>query len=921
MPKRKGKNAETTNQSEAKAYRHAEADSPLRPDVGTQAQFRKKKPPKTYRYDSSLSPALDWDGQNSTRELGEWLIIMIEKAAVLPAPHTFDKPQEFKNSAGHVISSVRGLHDAVEQLKRLQKPFLNWTGKAERLSFDVPTLPLFIHERLSTKAIIETLKGHRKQEKPRQLSLFDLFADEQRSVADQVLKAYEYRDKWVNRMILGDSLVVMNSLLHYEGLGGQVQMIYMDPPYGIKFGSNFQPFVRKRDVGHNDDEDMTREPEMVKAYRDTWELGLHSYLTYMRDRLLLARDLLTPTGSIFVQISDENLHHIRELMDEVFGIDNFIAIITFKKTGQKSSALIDSIADYLIWYSKDISRIKFKPLFAREEFKPWVHTDYKHILSDDGSIHQLTLEEREGNVPLSFGARPFQTISLHSQDPSENTKRPLIIDGVEYYCPANRHWTVDPEKLKPLVEKGLIRVFGNTPRRLSFYDEEIGSIINTMWSDTMGDAELYVVQTTPKVVQRCLLMTTDPGDLVLDPTCGSGTTAYVAEQWGRRWITIDTSRVPLALARQRLLTATFPYYELKDEGRGPAGGFVYKRKQNKKGEEIGGIVPHVTLKSIANNEPPAEEVLVDRPEIDNKIIRVTGPFCVEATIPTPVDWEGDGIEDSGAGTVEQYGSFIDRMLEILRKSPVLLLGGGKSVTLKNIRPPAKTLSLSAEAVVPNGEGKPVALLFGPENGAISEKLVHEALKEANLRGYTHLYVIGVGIQSNARILIENAANMGMIPATYVQATPDIMMGDLLKNMRSSQIFSVCGLPEVKLHTMKPRSKDEIIKYQVELLGLDVLNPVTMDIYKRSGNDVPAWFLDTDYNGLCFHVCQAFFPRTSAWDNLKRALKGSYDEGVWDHLAGTKSVPFEAGEHGQIAVKVIDDRGNELMVVKNLKESV
>jgi len=432
-------------------------------------------------------------------------------------------------------------------------------------------------------------------------------------------------------------------------------------------------------------------------------------------------------------------------------------------------------------------------------------------------------------------------------------------------------------------------------------------------------------------------MTTDPGDLVLDPTCGSGTTAYVAEQWGRRWITIDTSRVPLALARQRLLTATFPYYQLKDEGRGPAGGFVYIRKQNNKGEEVGGIIPHVTLKSIANNEPPSEEVLVDRPETDNKITRVTGAFCVEATIPTPVDWEGDGEEDSGAGIAEDHGSFTDRMLEVLRKSPVLHVGGGKIVNLKNIRPPAKTLSLSAEAVVTNGDEKPVALLFGPENGAVSEKLVHEALKEADIKGYSHLYVIGFAIQANARMLIENSANMGMILSTYVQATPDLMMGDLLKNMRSSQIFSVCGLPEVKVLRNTPLTpldrgetsptlkkgdlggflEDKL--YQVELLGIDVFDPATMETDHRSGNDVPAWFLDTDYNGLCFHVCQAFFPRTSAWDNLKRALKANYEESVWDHLAGTKSVSFEAGEYGQIAVKVIDDRGNELMVVKNLKE--
>jgi adenine-specific DNA-methyltransferase len=301
----------------------------LRPDVGTQSQFKKKKPPVTYRYDSSLSPALSWDGQNPARELGEWLVELIEKAAAFPPPHVFDKPQEFKRGDGQIIATVRSLKDAVDQLKRLGKPFLDWAGKAERLSFDVPTLPLFVHERLSTKGIIETLTGHRKKEHQVQLTMFDLFGDPQRSVIDQVLKAYEYRDKWVNRMVLGDSLVVMNSLLHYEGLGGQVQMVYLDPPYGVKFGSNFQPFIRKRDVNHNDDEDMTREPEMVKAYRDTWELGLHSYLTYLRDRLHLAYDLLHPSGSMFVQISDENLHHVRELMDEVFGSENAVSIIAF----------------------------------------------------------------------------------------------------------------------------------------------------------------------------------------------------------------------------------------------------------------------------------------------------------------------------------------------------------------------------------------------------------------------------------------------------------------------------------------------------------------------------------------------------------------------------------------------------------------
>src|SRR5687767_13227198 len=244
-------------------YKHPEAELLLRPEVGTQAQFRKKKLPKKYRYDDSLSPVMEWDGQNSARVMGEWLLTMIEQASRLEAPHTFSEPQQLKDSSGSIVASVTGLQDAIEQLKRIERPFLNWSGKAERLSFDVPTLPLFVHERLSTKAILETLKGHKRDKQDEFLDA--LYGFQERALADQLLRAYEYRDNWVNRLMLGDSLVVMNSLLRYESLGGQVQMIYMDPPYGVKFGSNFQPFVRKRDVSHNDDADMTREPEDRKS--------------------------------------------------------------------------------------------------------------------------------------------------------------------------------------------------------------------------------------------------------------------------------------------------------------------------------------------------------------------------------------------------------------------------------------------------------------------------------------------------------------------------------------------------------------------------------------------------------------------------------------------------------------------------------
>jgi adenine-specific DNA-methyltransferase len=619
---------------------------------------------------------------------------------------------------------VGGLHDAVERLKALSRPFLDWAGKAERLSFDVPTLPLFVHERLSTKAILETLKGH---ERDRQMEM-QLFADPQLPLHQQ-LEAYEHKGGWVNRLILGDSLVVMNSLLEYEGLGGQVQMIYIDPPYGVKFGSNFQPFVRKRDVKHGDDADMSREPEMVKAYRDTWELGLHSYLTYIRDRLVVARELLSPSGSVFFQISDENLHHVKQLLDEILGAENFVVAICYRRLGMMVGETLQSSAHYLLWYARDRERMK-----ARKLFEPQI--------AGIGTGDHYTQHEN---------GRPYQLISLTTGGFRSNTTIDYEFEGRIYHPGPNKCWRTTKEGLDRLAAKDRLVPARNTLRYKQFLDDFALVELGTIWTDTARDIEnFYAVQTPSNVIRRCILMATDPGDLVLDPTCGSGTTAYVAEQWGRRWITIDTSRVPLALTRQRLLTATFPYYELQDDARGPAGGFVYERRQNKKGEEVGGIVPHVTLKSIANDEPPAEEVLVDRPEIDSKITRVTGPFVVEATIPTPVDIDGDGTEDSG---VPEDTSYVDRMLEALRRNPMLQLGGNTTLELRNVRPPGKTLYLSAEAAL-EPDGAPVAILFGPENGAVSEKIVYEAAREAHAKHFEHLLAIGFAIEANARQLVE-----------------------------------------------------------------------------------------------------------------------------------------------------------------------
>lgn len=521
---------------------------------------------------------------------------------------------------------------------------------------------------------------------------------------------------------------------------------------------------------------------------------------------------------------------------------------------------------------------------------------------------------------LPGGARVYRLKSMEPSGPMASGKYNYQLDGRIYKHPKNG-WATTPEGMDRLVKARRIQPEGDRLTFVMYADEGTATQLTAPWGDTVGAPDkLYVVQTNPEIIRRCMLMTTDPGDLILDPAAGAGTAAYVAEQWGRRWIAIDVSRVPLALTRQRLLTATFPWYALKDEARGPAGGFDYKRKQNTRGEEVGGIVPHITLGSIANDEPTKEVVLVDRPEVVKGITRVTGPFVVEATMSPGADVQpglnGTGVSRGG----ESELSFPARMHEVLRQCPVLRLDGNRTVTFAKVRAPAKTLCLSAEAEV-EGEPGQVAFVFGPENGAVSERLVFEAAKEANGKGYAHLYVIGFAIEPNARLYIERCESLAGLPATYVQATPDLLMGDLLKNLRSSHIFSVCGAPDVKLWRLPPVGKGQPVRYQVELLGIDTFDPVTMETAHRKGNDVPAWFLDTAYNGTCFHICQAFFPRTAAWDNLKRSLKGMYDDEVWAHLAGAVSAPFEVPADGIVAVKVVDDRGNELLDVRPVSKAV
>lgn len=665
------------NLTNTSVYKHAQ-ESVQRPDVGVESQFSNKKAPRTYRYDSSLAPELSWD-ESAERALAEWLLALIADAAEKGEPVVFAEPQVWQGTEERFTS----LSQCVARLRSLTKPFLNWTGKAERQQVTVPTLPLFVHERHSTQAILETLKSHKAIG-----TTLDLFGDIDLDVADK-LDAYEHKGPWTNRLVLGDSLQVMNSLLEYEGMGGQVQMIYFDPPYGVKFGSNFQPFVRSQAVKdkHGNDAHMSREPEMVKAYRDTWELGLHSYLTYLRDRLTLAKEMLATSGSIFVQISDDNLHHVREIMDEIFGSENFVAIIFFQTTSGFETKTIAALGDYLLWYAKDIKSAKVNKLYRDQIVVPGEGNAEK-ILLRDGTYRGVTAAEARGEKPIPEGAKFYVAGDLQSDGPASEAQ-PFEYLGKTYNPSPGKHWKANyPLGMQRLADAGRIHVSKNSIRYRRFSDDFPLQELGNVWTDTVTgvftDKKLYVVRTNPKVIERCLHLTTDPGDLVFDPTCGGGTTAYAAEQLGRRWITVDTSRVPLALTRQRLLTSTFSWYRLKEPSKGPAGGFVYERKHNKKGEEVGGLVPRIKLENIANDEAPTVEIIPDRAEVNDKITRVCGPFTVEATIQAAMSLKEDSPQQSVHPQSSSPRAYLDRMIEVLRQSKTLNLPGNVTLELENV---------------------------------------------------------------------------------------------------------------------------------------------------------------------------------------------------------------------------------------------
>ena len=506
---------------------------------------------------------------------------------------------------------------AYERRNRDLDPQLVWRGKDEQDWSDlvVQAPPLYIQEKVHPKVLIDDLIRQSKEDVASESGFqTDLFADFNGLPSeDAKTEFYQHDANWSNRMILGDSLQVMASLAEREGLRGKVQCIYIDPPYGIRFNSNFQWSTTSRDVRDGKADHITREPEQVKAFRDTWRDGIHSYLTYLRDRLTVARDLLTESGSVFVQIGDENVHRVRALMDEVFGEENFVSSIWFKKNAFDASAILSNVFDHILWYSKS-KDIKIRRVYGKRTFENSDPRFFDSIQLPDGTRRQLIKNEKERAVQLPDGSAVFARNPLTSAGLSSTSSGSFHFWGTDIPCAPNSHWKTTPEGMTRLAKADRFAMKGTRLRMVRFISDNSIIPMANLWQDTgvggfVGDDKVYVVQTDSRAIARCILMTTDSSDLVLDPTCGSGTTAYVAEQWGRRWITIDTSRVALALARARIMGARYPYYLLSDSRDGQLKEAEITRKAPAKTPTYGDIrqgfvyerVPHITLRAIANN--------------------------------------------------------------------------------------------------------------------------------------------------------------------------------------------------------------------------------------------------------------------------------------------------------------------------------
>jgi len=775
------------------------------------------------------------------------------------------------------LGELCALHDAgkaspefQQRLNRDLDPQLIWRGKDQQDWSDlvVNAPPLYIQEKVKPKVLIDDLRRQTEERReaaaPQQDSL-DLFGDFNGlpEGADRT-EFYQHEGHWQNRMILGDSLQVMASLAEREGLRGKVQCIYFDPPYGIKFNSNFQWSTTSRDVKDGNADHITREPEQVKAFRDTWRDGIHSYLTYLRDRLMVARDLLTESGSIFVQIGDENVHRVRALMDEVFGDENFISQIAVRKTGAVSSPdaklnSLGTISDNIVWYARRKDVLKYRQLYIR---KADTNTAEQYRLSDEGG--------------------QYQSVTIESNGYAESFHFPIRIRGKNFHPAKTRHWSTTEKGIYRVANAGRVIATENKLRFKKYLEDFPVSPIANIWADVMGSSGLiYVVQTNERIVERCLLMASDPGDLVLDPTCGSGTTAYVAEQWGRRWITIDTSRVALALARARIMGARYSYYLLADSREGQLKEAEVTRSAPSSHVTYGNIVhgfvyervPHITLKSIANNaeidviwdkflavleplrealnkalgkqwqewEIPREadakwseeakklhadwwqqriarqkeidasiaakaefEYLYDKPYEDKKRVRVAGPFTVESLSPhrvLGVD-EEDNLIDHVAETQAEYGQdFASLILANLRTAGVQQAHKADKIEFTSLEPWPGDLICAEGGYLENGHVRRAGILVGPEFGTITRADLVDAAREAGDANFDVLIACAFNYDAPA----SEFSKLGRINVLKARMNADLHMAEDLKNTGKGNLFVIFGEPDVDVLDSQGRS--------------------------------------------------------------------------------------------------------------------
>lgn len=851
-------------------------------------------------------------------------------------------------------------------------PQLVWRGKypdseedgatEHALVADAP--PIYIQEKIDPRVLIENLRRTAGSigEEP-ELTLFDGFdgLDE----LDQV-DFYKHNANWSNRMILGDSLQVMASLADRERMRGKVQMVYIDPPYGIKFGSNWQSSARNRTVRDGKLEDAAREAEQIKAFRDTWELGIHSYLSYLRDRLVVARDLLTESGSCFVQIGDENVHLVRSLMDEVFGSDNFASQITFKTTSGAGSFsggtnVLAGVCDTLIWYARDLQSVKYRQLFATKGLNDFIPSAYNRVQEEDGSRRAATAREKSGDV--TPGSRLYALDNLVSQTTrtGQTTVFPVQV-GEKSYMPSGGGWKTNRDGMQRLQWAKRVEATGKRAGYVRYLDDFPAIRHTNVWMDTVSSFmsdKYYVVQTNTRVIERCMLMCSDPGDLVLDPTCGSGTTPYIAEQWGRRWITIDTSRVALALARQRVMGARYPWYLLADSAEG------YKKeqaltaqilpRQTFTGDVRQGFVceriPHVTLKSIANNPDLKDgmtlteieaaikrhaelEPLYDKPYEDKKKVRVAGPFTVESLSPhRSLSFAAEpGQQSSGetkAAEDAEGPNFEQSILENLVKAGIQNGRRQERITFETFETYAGEYiqAIGAQAgELEDDAPTRVAIAVGPQYGTVSAAYVKKAAREAiNADGVDLLCILGfafdaqvTGVLEDDGLTVEASAEgfanvagsrkLGRIPVLMVRMNADLLMGEELKKTGAGNLFTVFGEPDIDIDM----TEDGVV---VNLHGVDVYDPTSGEVRSNDTSRIALWMIDTDYNEESFFVRHCYFTGgNDPYKRLKSALKADIDGDAWESLYKTVSRPFRKPESGKIAVKVINDYGDEVMKV-------